>query len=318
MSYLDELKNELTKRHVKQHVIDDILADHEDMIREAMNEGLSEADLNTKFGDPSKLAAELATASETEEEKRDPSGLRWKTFAPAANELTIDVKLVNEDITVRGHDGSEIEVFSSIPERVLKDYECEFQNGRLTLTAPKMRGFGRFGQSSNDYAFELMVPKALLLVNAKLMTVNGDVFVAGLDSAQIDSITTNGDLHLDNARIGKLKVNTVNGDVLLEHLELGSYLGSAVSADVVVRSVKVKGDIILNSVSGNAEIYESSADYAELSTVSGDLTGVEFYPVRLALKSVSGDIRIGNKRRDAVEVVRKSTVSGSITIGEPR
>jgi len=318
MSYLDELRTELAKRHVKQSVIDDILADHEDMIREAMNEGLSEAELNTKFGDPSRLAAELANSSETEEEAKEPVGGSWKTFALTSPELAVDVRLVNEDIAVRVHGGDELQIFSTASEKILKDYECDIQNGKLTLTAPKFKGFSLFGPVSNECSFEIRVPKRILLVGVKIATVNGDIVGTGLEATQCETNTTNGDLHLSKGLIGKLKVNTVNGDVRLENLELGSYLGSSVAADTVMRSIKVKGDMILNSVSGDADIGDAVADYAELSTVSGDLTGTEFYPVRLALKSVSGDIRIENKRRDAVEVVRKSTVSGSISIGGPR
>jgi hypothetical protein len=318
MSYLDELRNELAKRHVKQSVIDDILADHEDMIREAMNEGLSEAELNTKFGDPSHLAAELADSSESEEEEKEPVGGSWKTFTLSSSELSVDVRLINEDVTVRVSDGSTLEVFSTASEKALKDYECDVQNGKLTLSAPRLKGFSRFGHNANEHSFEIRIPKKILLVGVKIATVNGDIVGAGLDATQCETNTTNGDLHLSRGSVGKLKVNTVNGDVHLESLEIGSYQGSSVAADVVVRQVKVKGDMILNSVSGDADIRDSVADYAELQTVSGDLTGTEFYPVRLALKSVSGDIRIANKRRDAVEVVRKQSVSGSISIGEPR
>jgi hypothetical protein len=318
MSYIDELKKELEKRNVKKQVIDEIIGDHEDMIREAMSEGLSETDLQTKFGDPSRLAAELAEASNREAPISEPSGDAWKTFAMDSAELSLEVKLVNENATVRLCDGNEITVHCDAPVSRLKEYECSYQNGLLSLHAPRTKGFSLFGSGSNDHSFELFVPRSALVVSAKLTTVNGDAVCVGLDASQFESNTTNGDLHVSSGVIGRLRFNTVNGDVRLEQVEIGSVQGSSVAADVSIQSAKIKGDLILNSVSGDADIHDSVADYAELSTVSGDMNGIEFYPVRIALKSVSGDIRIANKRRDAVEVVRRSTVSGSIEIGGPR
>lgn len=318
MSYIDELKKELEKRNVKKQVIDEIIGDHEDMIREAMSEGLSEADLQTKFGEPSRLAAELAEASNREEPMTAPAGEAWKTFALSSAELSIDIKLVNENVTVRLCDGNEVRVHCDAPASRLKEYECTYQNNLLSLHAPRTKGFALFGSGSNDHSFELFVPRSALVVFLKATTVNGDVVCVGLDSSQVESNTTNGDLDVSSGAIGRLRFHTVNGDVRLNQTNLGSVQGSSVAADVTIQSVKIKGDLILNSVSGDAEIRDSVADYAELSTVSGDLHGIEFYPVRIALKSVSGDIRIENKRRDAVEVVRRSTVSGSIEIGGPR
>lgn len=318
MSYIDELKKELEKRNVKKQVIDEIIGDHEDMIREAMSEGLSETDLQTKFGAPSRLAAELAEASSQEEPSSAPVGEAWKTFDMTSAELSLEIKLVNENVTVRPCEGNDISVHCDAPASRLKDYECTFQNGLLTLHAPRTRGFSLFGSGSNDHSFELLIPRSALVVLAKITTVNGDAVCVGLDVSSFESNTTNGDIHVSSGVIGRLRFNTVNGDVRLNQTEIGSVQGSSVAADVSIQSVKIKGDLILNSVSGDADIRDSVADYAELSTVSGDMNGIEFYPVRIALKSVSGDIRIENKRRDAVEVVRRSTVSGSIEIGVPR
>lgn len=318
MSYIDELKKELEKRNVKKQAIDEIVSDHEDMIREAMNEGLNEEDLQTKFGAPSRLAAELAETSNTGGAFSEPAGDAWKTFDMTSAELTLDVKLVNEDIVVRLSEENVIRVHCDAKASRLEDYECTYHGGMLRLYAPRSKGFNLFGHVSNDYSFQISIPRSALVVSAKVTTVNGDAECIGLDASQFESNTTNGNVHVASAVIGRLRFNTVNGNVRLEKLEMGSVQGSSVAADVSLQTSKIKGDLILNSVSGDTDIRDSIADYAEISTVSGDMNGLEFYPVRIALKSVSGDIRVENKRRDAIEIVRKSTVSGSIEIGSPR
>lgn len=314
MSYIDELKQELKKHHVQQETIDDIVADHEDMIREAMAEGLNEDELNKKFGDPAKLASELAQTTPKEDSTKKATGEPWKKLMHNGSELKTDIKLVNEDILVRLDDEADIRVYLLDGTPRLEDYTCKIEADTLFFHAPKHLRTSIFAFHQKDPLFEIRIPKQMVLSLFKMQTVNGDATLEGVNATLIEAGTTNGDLSIEGGVFGKTKVNTVNGDVCIANATLDAFIGSAVSGDVSVKNSNIKGDLILNSVSGDAEVQDCDADYAELSTVSGDLNGVEFYPKRLALKSVSGDIEIKNRRTDNVEIVRKSTVSGSISI----
>ena len=57
--FLKDLENELKKMKINSNEIKEILADHEEMMNEALKEGLSEEELATKFGNPAKLAQDL-------------------------------------------------------------------------------------------------------------------------------------------------------------------------------------------------------------------------------------------------------------------
>jgi len=54
--YLEDLRQELVKQKLTNKEIEEIMADHEEMIRTAMEEGLSEEEIKAKFGQPKQVA----------------------------------------------------------------------------------------------------------------------------------------------------------------------------------------------------------------------------------------------------------------------
>ena len=317
MKYIDDLRNELIKRNVKRDIIDDIIADHEEMIQEAFHEGLQETDLVTKFGDPIKLASELASNSNTIEASTTPSTQPWKTFVLTSNQLSFDIKLLNDDITFLQTTENELLITAKGNQRLLDEYTCKLEDGILTLHSPKHPKTTLFGNHRGSLQFTCYLPKDVLLTTGKLTTVNGDTSINQIKASQIEINTTNGDLHLSQSTFGRLKYNTVNGDVHLVQIESSTIIGSSVSADVTIKESTIK-ELYLNTVSGDASIHHTTAEIAELSSVSGDLLGNEFYPKRISLKSVSGDIKLTNKKPETMEIIRQSTVSGTITITTPQ
>jgi len=58
--FLENLRTELKKKHINEGEIEEILRDHEEMIDEALAEGLSEEDITKKFGNPEQVAADIS------------------------------------------------------------------------------------------------------------------------------------------------------------------------------------------------------------------------------------------------------------------
>ena len=54
--FLQNLEDELKKNNLNEEEINDIIADHSEMIESAISEGLSDEDLEQKFGNPKDLA----------------------------------------------------------------------------------------------------------------------------------------------------------------------------------------------------------------------------------------------------------------------
>ncbi len=66
--FLKDLEKELKKLHMNNKDIAEIMADHKEMLEQALYDGLTDEEIEIKFGDPEKLAKELNGDSEYEQE----------------------------------------------------------------------------------------------------------------------------------------------------------------------------------------------------------------------------------------------------------
>ena len=67
-TFLENLTKELKKNQVNENDIKEIIQDHEEMIKEAIDDGLNEADIEEKFGNPEDLAKDLAESFSNKDE----------------------------------------------------------------------------------------------------------------------------------------------------------------------------------------------------------------------------------------------------------
>ncbi|PKK97523.1 MAG: hypothetical protein CVV58_00815 [Tenericutes bacterium HGW-Tenericutes-3] len=313
--FLEDLKNELTKQHMLEKDINEIIADHEEMIQNAMLEGLSEEEMKKRFGDPVNLAKELASFSTHEAEPFNiPEGyLAWKNFSTLSSELKIKISLVAEDISVVHSQDEQIHVHYSGKGDISK-YTCTYEDNELVIEAPKMSGFIFMKSKNDDIQLILEIPKSLVITNFQINIVSGDLYYANLNANTLTLSTTSGDVTMLNAKITTSKWNTVSGDLMITDVKLENLNSSQVSGDMHMKKVYVGKEMKLNTVSGDIRIEDSLCQDCALHSVSGDITGMEFYPSRVSLKSVSGDITIKNKNHTDIEIVSKSTLTGDIHI----
>jgi DUF4097 and DUF4098 domain-containing protein YvlB len=315
--YLEDLKNELKKRNVCDQEIEEILADHIEMIAEAIAEGLSEEEIQTKFGTPEKLASDIAedTQKVDIEPTNHSSMTVLKTFPVPVEPLNVTVKLVSEDIRIETGKESEIVVYY---EGKLKTdyYRCQLVGDELSLIRTKeadVRLFGGFRHE--EVKFLVVLPKTASIKHLDHLSVSSDIALAGMKARSISVNSTSGDLDVENLATGDSKLSTVSGDITLHNVTAETFNLSVVSGDAKISSLSVKGEIRANTVSGDLEFDDTESKNAAFHTVSGDIVGTEFYPMTLSLSSVSGDINITNKDHSRrISVLNKHTVSGDINI----
>lgn len=314
--FLEDLKRELQKRNLSSQEIDEILADHEEMIQSALAQGLSEEELKTRFGDPVSLASELSEGMkrvEADQAKYDDYKL-YKTFMLQSDDLDIQTNLVSEDITFQVTDEDSISIYYK-GKADIKDYQISYEKGLFTLSAPKKIGFLFMRSSSDDVDFIIEIPKQALIKNFNIKGVSSDVKVLNLDSKNFTLSSTSGDITLNNVSIETAKWNTVSGDMHVHHAQMDVLTTSQVSGDLFIKHLEVKDHMTISTVSGDIKIEDSSALTCELKSVSGDLIGNEFYPSRLGFKSVSGDVKIRNQSTERkVDVFKSSSLSGEVSI----
>jgi hypothetical protein len=312
--YLKDLEEELRKNNLSEKEIEEILADHQEMIDTAKKEGLSEDELNEKFGDPKDVAEELSDFSEqaTDKEKKvKKAATKELIFDGVKENYNFTIGLINEDIEIEPIEGDKI-IVKAIGNINFDKYEIGFENNEFELKAPKGLRRNYFGFDS-EKRFIIHLPKGIRMNEAKMKLINGDVRIENIDSEKFELGTNNGDLDLKKLNTKTFVLGGINGDVLIEDFKSNTLKISTISGDLKIDRLVVKEDVFVNTVSGNVIIDNSECAEMKLKTVSGDICGKEFYPGQVSMNSVSGDINVVNTdKTKPVEIITKRSVSGDV------
>lgn len=314
-TFLDALKKELKKRNFSKEDISEIIADHEEMIETAKTEGLSEDELASKFGDPSRLAEDLLAQKPIEIHKGGISVEGYtllQTFPVSDNAFDVYIGLVNEDLKYQIHDMQQIEVhYKNVKDT--EDYIVSFDNNEFILKRDKPRGL--FISSKESSKFIIKVPQNIASKQFTMKLVSGDAKLEGITTDALDVNTTSGDVKLTSFTAKAAKFHTVSGDLTLEQGTVETLDLSMVSGDCKLNHTTVSGDIQCNTVSGDLKAEDCEAGNMSFKTVSGDCKGKNFYPKTVSLRSVSGDIKIKNDDTTReIKVLKSKALSGKVKI----
>ena len=311
--FLKNLEEELRKNNLSDTEIEDILADHEEMIETAINEGLNADDLEKKFGNPRDLAQELSQFSEKKGKGRERKEMKTKEFNEVLEGYSIDISLINEDLEFKFEEENKI-VVNYKGTRDFEDYEIRFEGNVFTLEYQKKEKRSFF-TTRNSGEFLIILPKKLKVDSFKLKGINGDIELPELNANSFTLETTNGDCQLENITVDKFRLNTINGDLNIENIKVEYCVASQISGDLSMKNVVVEDEFSTHTVSGDISIENATCGDFTLKTVSGDVEGKEFYPKTITLKSVSGDIDIKNSDSSrTIKILDKKSVSGRIRI----
>lgn len=320
--YLKDLEAELRKLNLSEEDIFEILEDHKEMILSAQEEGLSDDELESKFGDPVKVASDLVgnqpfvTEVETTLGEGELEGYTLvENFNIVGNieELKdVEIALVSEDLIYFPYDGESIEVYAKGKfER--EDYDISFVSNTFTLKRKGKKKSWSFNLKTPD--FGVRVPSTLLKT-FDLSLVSGDATIEKVNAKKIDVKSTSGDIQLTNITTPKdLKLSLVSGDAKLNGVNALNLIVSSVSGDVEIAKTSLEEELNVNVVSGDANVTNIQTPEVVFKSVSGDFQGSEVYCDGITFKSVSGDFNINNNNKDhKIEIRKKKTLSGNVTI----
>ncbi len=314
MRFIEDLKNELLKRKMNQNDIDDIIKDHEEMIQEALREGLSEEDIATRFGDPKTLAKELAAECPKEEERVIHEDFQlWKSLSVTGKEINIFINLVSEDLIIQSSEDDQAHLFYK-GKADIENYVFQISGDELKLEAPKSKGLIFMRSTKDDLDFILELPKDIKINEWKHQSVSSDVQFNFLEAQNVKLSTTSGDIDIMCGSAKNMKLNTVSGDIQCSKMHVDDVDLSMVSGDVSINQSMIKGKFYSNTVSGDLKFEDTVAQNAEFRAVSGDVKGTEFYPKTVTFKSVSGDLIIRNKEKTNITSLSSSSLSGEVSI----
>jgi len=295
--------------------IDEILADHEEMIREALASGLAENDITNKFGDAAKVAADLA-ADACGRKRTEERGNRTESQAfagvPPSGALTLTFKLASEDLSVVAEDRSDL-VVTCKGNAPLSRYEIGFDGHEFRIKRIERDASGWFRRGS--MSFDVRVPASTVLEDVVLQAASGDYVFTSLRAKSLKVNTASGDGCVDDGSFDSMKIASVNGDLRLDKLIAGDIAVVQVSGDLSVSHLVGEGTIQIVSTSGDVQITDSTCVDAVFHTVSGDLEGKEFYPETIEIRGISGDVDIDNADKTRpIRVKSTKSISGTIRI----
>lgn len=212
---------------------------------------------------------------------------------------------------------------------LLDRIRVSFDNGRLTITGPDVRGFLRrhdgldltvrapAGSDCEVHTAAADVACVGDFGTLTLSSASGDLTAASARGAVLAK-TASGDVFIDQAG-ADVSIDTASGDVRVAHAG-GELQAKTISGDVTVGDCD--GPVTARTTSGDIEITELAAGRAELQSISGDATvavrrGVSVY---LDLSTLSGSVRSdldadedGADSGAALEI-KCHTVSGDIRV----
>ncbi|MFP4479089.1 MAG: DUF4097 family beta strand repeat-containing protein [Candidatus Izemoplasmatales bacterium] len=313
-TFLEDLRKELKKQNLNDVEIADIINDHEEMISQAMEEGLSEDQIIEKFGDPKQVAEELGkNASEDDFDKEKESVDSMIESFSKEGIHTVDFKLIHEDINISVSPSDQFELHGE--NIILKYYKIYEKAGTLYIERKHTMDIKLRIMRDRGESFTLKIPNGHQLKLMDIKSKASDFKIDQLKADKLDIKSVSGDLSMNNSQIQNLQLKSVSGDAHIGDSAFTTINISNVSGDYKFKNTKIDEVLIIGSVSGDFFAEDSEAKDVEYRAVSGDFEGREFYPKTLTLKSVSGDITIKNKDKSRpIEIKSKKTLSGDINI----
>ncbi|MFG1777233.1 DUF4097 domain-containing protein [Micromonospora sp. NPDC049048] len=224
---------------------------------------------------------------------------------PAAISATVDLVVGDVRVTATDRTDTVVEIrpsnaASEADVRAAEQTRVEYADGRLTVRAPRQRGFGLFGKpGSVDVTVDLPTGSHLhgdasvatfhsdgRLGSCRLRTAAGDIELDG--AAEVDLDTSAGAVRVEHVA-GKARISTGTGRIQVQE----------VRGDAVVKNSN--GDSWLGTVTGEARVKAANGDIA-----------VDHAHASVTATTANGDVRIGEVSAGTVTV---QTQSGRLEVG---
>ncbi len=313
--FLEDLKKELMNKNISDEEIEDILKDHEELINEALEDGLPESDLISRFGTPKSIADEIdddLPKDERESKSNDNNEETTFVFETKNDDVKVQLKLTSEDIYIKPSKDDLIHVLIDGDNQ--KDIiHVSFENDTLDISK-QLLNTKKFMDDLSNRDVYIELPSKTKVSSLMIKTVSSDIEIKEVNPQHLNLNAISGDIKINQLIAESIQMHIVSGDVEFLNIYSEKLHTSQVSGDLEVNHSKIEFEFESQTVSGDIEINEVSCEMFNLDSVSGDVEASEFYPNTVRFKSVSGDLDIKNKTKKEIKILSKKTVSGDINI----
>ena len=313
--YLKDLKNALLKQKISNFQIAEIMKDHEDMIKDALSEGLKEEELVSRFGEPEDIARSLAedVMEDMKEKLNDEKPIESSyKFESETDAFKVNIELSSETIYIKSSDDQFIHVDVEGDQSV-DPMKVTYDDQTLNVQKEQV-GISQTISYKDDKVIYISLPVSKTISSIMVKLISGDFEIKDLSCGHLGIRLISGDITIKSLIADSIKLNTVSGDSTLSKVVTDKLHVSQVSGDLEIDDLKAELELELHTVSGDIEIEDVSCDLFDLDSVSGDVEAKEFYPKTVRFKSVSGDLDIDNKSKREIKIISKKTLTGDINI----
>lgn len=208
----------------------------------------------------------------------------------------IEATTTSGEITVRT--GSAEEVVVRVDGPAAEDYRISQHGDTISVVPERSSMLRRF--SSTDVFLDVPPGGSLSLISA-----SGDLLVQA-EVAELDATTASGDIKVATVT-GPGRIRSASGDISVDAVD-GHLAVDTAAGDV--RVGRVGSDLLVTSASGDIAV-DYCAECVDARTASGDLTIRKVGGADVAVKTMSGDIRLGIPPRRTLDVDLQ-TLSGDV------
>lgn len=308
-TFLNALKNELLLSGFSSREVEDILKDYEEMISQAIRQGLSEQSIEDTFGTAKQIVLEIK--SDHQPKHVEDIGAEVQTFN--FDEIKdIDIDLVNEDIKVSTHQES---YFKLTYDGILDKNQILIDVVNQTLIIKNKKKYHGLKKERNKLSFYIYVPKQVRLNQVAVGSINGEIAVLNITGNQLKAYSVNGLTKLAENEFLEMKFDGVNAKTWIQKNFSDHLNAKTVSGKLIIQANDINEALNISTVSAQVEVNETMPQQLKVNTVSGHITCLEVYPDHISLNTVSGNITFENKdKTKTIQIDHKRSISGKVII----
>lgn len=306
-TFLNALRNELLVSGFSSKEVEEILKDYEEMISQAMRQGLSEHSIEDTFGTVKQIVDEIK--SDHHPKQLEDIGEEVQSYN--IDEIKdIDIDLVNEDIKLSTHDES---YFKLTYDGILDKNRILIEVQNQTLSIKNRKKYHGFKKERNKLSFYLYVPKQVRLNTVAVGSINGEIVVSNITGNQLKTYSVNGLTKLAENEFLEIKFDGVNAKTWIQKNFSDTLNAKTVSGKLEIEHNDVNEKMSITTVSAHVNLTETMPQELKINTVSGHIESKECYPEKLSLNTISGNVKFSNKdKTKQILIANKNSISGKI------
>ena len=306
-TFLNALKNKLLLSGFTQNEVDAIVVDYQEMIDQAIKQGLKEEAIEDTFGSVEQIVIEIKQNS-TKKAVEDIGQLISRYDKKLIQ--NIDVDLVNEDVKVMTHEEA---YFKLTYDGILDHNFVSVNVFNETLVIKNNKKYQGLKKERHKLSFYLYIPKDVRLNQVAVGSINGELNLQQITGNQLKVYNVNGLSKLSHNEFLDIKFDGVNAKCFIVNNFSDALNAKTVSGNLEINENDTTETLSVTTVSAKIDIQHTMIQHLKVNTVSGHIHCKEVYPEKLNFNTISGNIIFDNNDKTKELIIdNKRSISGKV------